>query len=55
MKTEEEPLEIPAFRMGEVHGMICPGPEAMEELCGLTRIPHGAKDDLLEEFLIDRI
>ena len=55
METKEESLEVPALRMGEVHRMICSCSEETEELCGLTRIPDGAKDDLLEEYRIDGI
>ena len=55
MEAEEEALEVAALRMGEVHGMIRPRPEETEELCGLSRIPDGAEDDLLEELRIDGI
>lgn len=55
MEAEEEPLEVPALRMGEVHGMICPCAEEAEELCGPTRISDCAEDDLLEEFRIDGV
>ncbi len=55
MEAEEEALEVAALRMGEVHGMIRPCAEEAEELRGLSRIPDGAEDDLLEEFRIDRV
>jgi hypothetical protein len=55
METEEEPFEVPALRVGEVHRMIRPCSKETEELCGLTRIPDGAEDDLLEEYRIDGI
>ena len=55
METKQEPLEVTAFRMGEVHGMIRPCAEAEEELSVLPRIPDRTEDNLLEEFRIDRI
>ncbi len=55
MEAEEEAFEVAPFGMGEVHGVVRPGPEDAEELRGLTRITDGAEDDLLEELGIDRV
>ena len=55
MEAEEEALQVAALRMGEIHGVVRPGPEGAEKLRRLSRIPHGAEDDLLEQLRIDRI
>ena len=54
MEAQEEAFEVASLGMGEVHGMVRPRPEDAEELRGLSRIPDGAEDDLLEELGLDR-
>jgi hypothetical protein len=49
MEAKEETFEVVSLLMGQVHGMIHPSSEATKELPGLSCIPHGAENDLLEK------